>query len=177
MLKTALWTIRGRSGAVASRIGSRSIEPSPWSGRYRELQGWSPSAHFGAAIDGSRCWCSQGPTPDGSIPEKATTASTTLGKLKGRMHLSYTCKVCSTRNSKFISKQAYTKGIVIVTCEGCQNHHLIADNLGWWAELHEQGLTNIEKILASRGQHVRRMAINPEDLELVPQDEKDAAPN
>ncbi|TRY78273.1 hypothetical protein TCAL_10648 [Tigriopus californicus] len=99
------------------------------------------------------------PTPPAKIP---------LGQLQGRLHLCYTCKVCSTRNAKFISKQAYTQGVVIVTCEGCQNRHLIADNLGWWAELHDQGLTNIEKILASRGEKVRTVSLTADDLELVP---------
>ena len=58
----------------------------------------------------------------------------TLGKIEGKatLFLGYTCKVCNTKNQKFISKQAYTKGVVIVKCEGCENLHLIADNLGWW---------------------------------------------
>ena len=92
-----------------------------------------------------------------------------------KMQLNYTCKVCNTRNIKIISKQAYEKGVVIVKCGGCSNNHLIADNLGWWPELQEKGIHNIEDLLLAKGETVRRVHADPtdrvesfENLELMP---------
>ncbi|RZC35032.1 zf-DNL domain containing protein [Asbolus verrucosus] len=92
-----------------------------------------------------------------SEAEAGTLSTTSLGKLEGKFQLDFTCKVCNTRNSKYISKVAYYKGVVIVECSGCKNNHLIADNLNWFTDLN--GKRNIEEILAEKGETVRKVVL------------------
>ena len=58
-----------------------------------------------------------------------------IGKISARIAMIFTCKVCKTRSMKTFSKTSYEKGVVIVQCPGCQNHHLVADHLNWFTDI------------------------------------------
>ncbi len=61
--------------------------------------------------------------------------STEAGKLAPRMRITFTCKVCNERLTRSFLKESYEKTVVIIKCPGCSNHHIIADNLGWFSDL------------------------------------------
>ncbi|KAG8190398.1 hypothetical protein JTE90_022040 [Oedothorax gibbosus] len=91
-------------------------------------------------------------------PPESTPKQETVGKIQPKLFLAFTCKLCNTRVEKHISKAAYTKGVVIVTCDGCKENHLIADNLGWFPDL--KSMRNIQDILAAKGEAVKTKVEN-----------------
>ncbi|EYC12853.1 hypothetical protein Y032_0045g1123 [Ancylostoma ceylanicum] len=82
------------------------------------------------------------------------SGSAPIGQQEPRLSIQYTCGVCGSRQGpKTFSKNSYEKGVVIVTCDKCNNHHIIADNLGWFQDFKGK---NIEEILQKRGVQVKR---------------------
>uniref|UniRef100_A0A8C5N0S7 DNL-type zinc finger n=1 Tax=Leptobrachium leishanense TaxID=445787 RepID=A0A8C5N0S7_9ANUR len=121
---------------------------------------WVKKDARGRCVPSASDFCARrAPTQHDSRHRILCTASSSpapLGDIQTtHYHLIYTCKVCSMRSRKTISKAAYHKGVVIVKCPGCKNHHIIADNLGWFSDL--EGKKNIEEILAAKGEKVQRV--------------------
>lgn len=58
-------------------------------------------------------------------------------------HVEFDCCVCNEKVSQNLNKPAYEKGVVIVSCPGCQNLHMLGDNLG----LNGYGGNSIEDIV------------------------------
>ena len=69
--------------------------------------------------------------------------------VNGHYRMVYTCKRCGSRSGMQFSKQAYHRGVVLVRCPGCDNLHLIADNLGWFGS----GTTYVKMCLSVRCMH------------------------
>ena len=65
--------------------------------------------------------------------------------------MAFTCSKCETKQARTFSKDSYTKGVVLLRCGGCDNLHLIADNLGWFRD----SKTNIEDLMKENGDKVR----------------------
>jgi len=66
-------------------------------------------------------------SPSASSASKAKTAVADLAAV-------FTCNVCDLRSAKGFSRVAYERGVVIVTCSGCDSMHVLADRLGWFGD-------------------------------------------
>lgn len=87
---------------------------------------------------------------------------------KPMLMIAFTCKRCDTRSSHTMSKQAYTKGTVLIQCPGCKNRHLIADHLKIFNDDH----ITIEDIMNAKGESVS-LTTNDLAFEDVPESLKD----
>jgi DNL zinc finger len=111
------------------------------------------------------------PPPDGVSREQVTSSPeiTIPGAKTGgrKLAIIFTCTHCNTRSVKQFSEKAYTQGVVIATCPGCQSKHLIADNLGYFSD--ESGGWNVQKGMEKLGANVK-VATNDNVLELSLED-------
>ncbi|XP_067634897.1 DNL-type zinc finger protein [Eurosta solidaginis] len=85
---------------------------------------------------------------------------TTLKRLRcmeRKVELVYRCKLCNTRNYKFVSEAAYKAGVVILQCDGCSVNHLIADHSGWFVKTKGKGF---HEVLAERSDRIQIVKVN-----------------
>ncbi|VDI06635.1 mitochondrial protein import protein ZIM17 [Mytilus galloprovincialis] len=149
-----LRTFSLKSGIQTSLQSSNTFKKQLVDGRF--IGNFSPKAN--------RILCSPRYYSSEQEDEGQTQSNQTLGKIKGTLLMAYKCKVCGTKNQETFSKQAYEKGVVIVTCKECKSNHLIADHLGWFQDF--KGRT-IEEILAEKGETVKKVVLDG-GMELIP---------
>lgn len=93
--------------------------------------------------------------------KSSTTKPNQIKIDKPTYQLTFTCKACTARSSHLVSKQAYSKGTVLVQCPKCQNRHLIADHLNVFGG----GKRTLEDILSKTGtEKIKYGQIDPKQL-------------
>merc|ERR1719410_512969 len=91
--------------------------------------------------------------PSSGAGGEAQSEKHPLGNIPDSVRLlltQFTCTVCDTRNQHQFSRVSYQKGVVIVKCPGCEGHHLMADNLGWFRDEN----VNIESLMKEKNEVV-----------------------
>ncbi|KAL2827142.1 mitochondrial import protein Zim17 [Aspergillus cavernicola] len=66
--------------------------------------------------------------------------------------LTFTCKPCGDRSSHRISKHGFHRGTVLIRCPGCENRHVISDNL----KIFLDNTKNLDDLLSEQGQKITR---------------------
>ncbi|KNC75263.1 hypothetical protein SARC_12209 [Sphaeroforma arctica JP610] len=128
-----------------------------------------PQGLYAGSYGNGKRWYCKANDRSGTAVSVGEGSAQSLGKIEARLQIQFTCGQCKERVTKDFSKHSYEKGVVIITCPGCSNRHLIADNLGWFADVEGR---NIEEIMANKGQKVQRLTskIQFDTLEVDPED-------
>lgn len=87
---------------------------------------------------------------------------------KPKMMIAFTCKKCDTRSSHTMSKQAYEKGTVMISCPHCKVRHLIADHLKIFHDNH----VTVEQLMKANGEKVSQ-DVGDLEFEDIPDSLKD----
>ncbi|CAF1163264.1 unnamed protein product [Rotaria sordida] len=104
---------------------------------------------------------------------KIPLANINKGEESKRMGIQFTCKVCDHRLQKTFTRQSYEQGVVIIRCDSCSSLHLIADNLGWFKDLTQNGkFKNIAQMLQAKGETIHRVTVTPTTDESILNEEK-----
>eukprot|EP01038_Epipyxis_sp_PR26KG_P013349 gene13349-17905_t len=130
--------------------------------KYQKLNNYPSvySAGFGKQSDNNiGGGISPGSIPKPTITSPGNAANNGIEKFL----MMYKCKICDYRNTQMISKVAYYNGMVVSTCKGCKNYHLIADNEGKM-DMPQYG-KRIEDYLSKQGETVQRVTLSTTDLE------------
>jgi len=99
--------------------------------------------------------------------QNVPAAPAEIDPIEPRLSLTFTCTYdeCNRRSTHTFTRRAYERGIVIVQCPGCEKRHLIADHIGWFKEITEDGKQRtIEDLLRDRGEKVRRGKLDADGL-------------
>jgi protein import protein ZIM17 len=92
-----------------------------------------------------------------AVPLPSTNGEPTPTGPANQLDPSVPTAPCSHRSTHSFTRQAYTEGTVLIQCPECKNRHLIADHLGWFKELTEEGKgVDVERILRAKGEEVKR---------------------
>lgn len=67
-----------------------------------------------------------------SSASPSTSSSSSSNTAVAELAAIFTCNVCDLRSAKGFSRVAFERGVIIVTCEGCESMHALADRLGWF---------------------------------------------
>jgi len=117
-------SVLGQEGSAGAEVGlGVALPPDGAGGDRRDGAGASPSASsppsqvvngvdFGAAGIDLR----------GDIPLES-------GSPRRNLAVEFTCNVCGGRTAKMVSRHAYTKGCIFVTCDHCEVQHRLVDRL------------------------------------------------
>lgn len=83
-----------------------------------------------------------------------------------RMGIQFRCQICDHTLQKTFTRQSYEKGVVIIRCDSCENLHLIADNLGWFKDLTNDGkFKNVAEMLRAKGETIHRVSVLPTEID------------